>query len=158
MTVRRLFPFLTTTLLLTALAGCAFDRQWQAASQFASPEYDLAGCWQGTWHNDQNGHQGTLRAIITRQGEHCFLGHFKARCAMAVPFEFEMPLFVTEDGAVYLFEGQEDLGLLAGGVVKYEGSASGNEFQTIFRTDNGRSGTITMTKVRSTDCGPVTRE
>lgn len=134
-----------------ALTGCSFDREWQAAQTYAYPEYELAGCWEGTWQSDYNGHNGGLRAIITKQGDGYYNAHFHATYAVVIPFEFEIPMLVTDEGRAYTFEGQADLGWLAGGVYTYNGNASSTDFLANYCAENNDHGTFTMTKVQT--CG-----
>ena len=114
----------------------------------------MAGCWDGKWHSDWNGHEGGLRAIITKQGEGYYHAHFKATFLKVVPYEFELPMLVTEDGHIYTFEGDADLGLLAGGKYVYNGTASGGQFHADYSAENNDHGTFTMSKVHScSECG-----
>lgn len=141
-------------LLMVCFAGCAFERQWQSARQFNSLEYELAGCWEGTWQSQVNHRQGSIRAIITRQGQNCYHAHFRTSCVSVIPVEFEMPLYVSDEGAVYSFEGEQDLGRLAGGVFVCSGRASGCELSAEYLSDRGDSGRLTLTRVcESGDCG-----
>ncbi len=142
--IRSTIPLALAAFLLT---GCAFEREWQAARGYAWPENELAGCWEGSWHSDWNGHEGGLRAIITQQGDNYYNAHFKATYAVVIPFEFEIPLLVTDDGQVYTFEGDADLGLLAGGNYVYCGTASGGNFHSTYEAENGDHGTFSMVKV-----------
>jgi hypothetical protein len=138
----------------TTLTGCAFEREWQSAQSYSWPENELAGCWEGNWHSDWNGHEGGLRAIVTKQGEGYYHAHFKATFLKVVPYEFELPMLVTEDGHIYTFEGDADLGLLAGGKYVYNGTASGGQFQADYSAENNDHGTFTMSKVHSCgECG-----
>lgn len=140
---------------LFSLTGCAFDREWQSACSYSYPEHELAGCWEGTWQSDFNGHHGGLRAILTKEGDGYYNAHFHATYAVVIPFEFEIPLLVTDDGHVYEFTGEADLGWLAGGNYVYTGTATSMEFQAHYEAENCDHGTFTMTKVHtcSDSCG-----
>ena len=143
---RRWFALLAI-LLAFSLTGCrSFEREWRQSQSYAYPEHELAGCWQGTWQSDWNQHSGGLRAIITKESESTYRAKFKATYLVVVPFEFEMPLLVAEDGQIYTFEGSADLGLLAGGLYTYKGSAAASEFASSYCGGNGDHGTFTMTK------------
>ena len=136
------------------LTGCCFERQWQAAKSYSYPEQELAGCWEGTWQSDYNGHHGRLRAIITKQGEGYYDAHFHATYAAVIPFEFELPLLVTDDGRAYALEGQADLGWLAGGLYTYNGNATATDFVAAYCAENKDHGTFTMQKVQTcSECG-----
>lgn len=137
------------TLLL--LTGCAFEREWQSACSYSYPEHDLAGCWEGTWQSDWNGHHGGLRSIITKQGDGYYNAQFHATYAVVIPFEFEIPLLVTDDGQVYNFQGEADLGWLAGGNYTYNGTATASEFLADYCAENNDHGTFTMTRKHT--CG-----
>jgi len=145
------------SLLITAasvLTGCAFEREWQSAQGYSWPDNELAGCWDGSWHSNWNHHEGSLRAIITKQGEGYYHAHFKATFLKFVPYEFELPMLVTDDGHIYTFEGDADLGLLAGGQYVYSGSASDGQFQANYTAGNSDHGTFSMSKVQSCqNCG-----
>jgi hypothetical protein len=136
------------------LTGCCFEREWQAAKSYTQPEQELAGCWEGTWQSDYNGHHGGLRAIITKQGEGYYNAHFHATYAVVIPFEFELPLLVTDDGRAYALEGEADLGWLAGGRYTYNGSATASDFIAAYCAENKDHGTFTMQKVQTcSECG-----
>lgn len=136
------------------LTGCCFERQWQAAKSYAYPEQELAGCWEGTWQSDYNGHHGGLRAIITKQGDGYYDAHFHATYAVVIPYEFQLPLLVTDDGRAYVLEGEADLGWLAGGLYTYNGTATATDFAASYCAENNDHGTFTMTKVQTcSECG-----
>lgn len=138
---------LTLVAICSLLTGCSFEREWRAASQYSYPEQELAGCWEGTWQSDYNGHNGGLRAIITKQGDGYYDAHFHATYAVLIPYEFRLPLLVTDDGKAYALEGEADLGWLAGGLYTYNGSATGTDFLAAYCAENKDHGTFTMQKV-----------
>jgi hypothetical protein len=144
----RLSLALALVVLCGMLTGCSFGREWQAATRYSYPEQELAGCWEGTWQSDYNGHHGGLRAIITKQGEGYYDAHFHATYAAVIPFEFELPLLVTDDGTAYALQGEADLGWLAGGLYTYNGSATSTDFVAAYSAENKDHGTFTMQKKR----------
>jgi hypothetical protein len=138
-------------LCLLSLTGCsAFERNWHAAECYPTTAGGLDGRWEGCWHSDFNGHQGKLRAVIVREGENQYCAHFKATYLLILPFEFSIPLYVTESGGVHTFQGQADLGFLAGGVFTYCGQADACRFHADFCAKRDY-GTFTMTRIVS--CG-----
>ncbi len=143
-------------LALLVLPGCSsFDREWRSAQEYAYPENEIAGCWEGSWLSNSNGHNGNLRAIITKQGENYYHAHFKATYAFVIPFEFEVPLMVTEDGGVYAFESQADLGWLAGGVYTYTGTTTPHDFSASYCAAKDH-GTFTMSRLQTcTQCSDI---
>ena len=65
--------------------------------------------------------------------------------------EFELPMLVTDDGQIYTFEGDADLGLLAGGRYVYNGTAHDGQFNAEYSAENNDHGLFTMCKVKT--CG-----
>lgn len=135
--------------IIPLLTGCCtFERDWNSAQSYANSGDDIAGCWEGTWQSDVDGHHGKLRAIITRQGESYYQAHFKATYAKIVPFSFDVPLTVTNDTGLLLFEGQADLGFLAGGTYTYTGQATPSDFTASYCAQKDQ-GTFTMSRIVS---------
>ncbi|MEX0729100.1 MAG: hypothetical protein WD065_22695 [Planctomycetaceae bacterium] len=129
-------------------AGCtAFERDWRASEQFANPCDSFSGRWEGTWKSDVNGHHGKLRALITpTDNERIYNARFKATYAFIIPYQFEIPMTVTTDEDGVHFEGQADLGWLAGGNYTYTGDARCGEFDSIYCADKDH-GVFTMSKL-----------
>jgi hypothetical protein len=147
--MRRLFALLLLCVVVVpAAGGCAFDRRWRdmkraqfAAAQAGEPapasaETDpLVGRWEGKWVSEQNGHNGKLRAIAKRVDETTYRIDYDATFLKLMRFGYGMPLTVTRkpDGTMS-FEGQEDLGPIAGGVYRYNGSADGRTFRSTYQS------------------------
>lgn len=127
---------------------CTFERDWKATQMYAYPSDDISGCWEGTWESHTNGHNGRLRAIITKQGENVYYARFKATYAGVLPFEFEVPMHVTEDGGLHSFQGQADLGWLAGGIYTYSGQASPGDFSANYCAEKDQ-GVFVMSRIMS---------
>ncbi|RMG38222.1 MAG: hypothetical protein D6725_07640, partial [Planctomycetota bacterium] len=133
--------------------GCStFEQSWQSCCLYDNPADRVAGCWQGGWHSEVNGHQGTLRAIIEREAEGRYRARFKATFWRFFPFEFEMPLTVTPTQGGYAFAGEADLGLLAGGVFSYSGSIRGDTFMATYQSHKDQ-GTFWMERVSAAPGG-----
>jgi len=143
--IGKFFCLAVFSLILTT--GCSsFERDWKSAQQYAYPCNDISGIWEGTWHSDHNGHEGKLRAIITKQGDNYYYAQFKASYAVVIPFGFELPLTVSDDGGVYALDGSADLGWLAGGAYSYNGQATPAEFYANYCAENDH-GTFQMTRI-----------
>ena len=150
----------------SVLSGCcSFERDWRSCQDFSYSSDDIAGCWEGNWHSDWNGHEGNLRAIITKQGDDLYHARFKAVFAYIIPYSFDIPLSVSQDGDVALFQSEADLGFLAGGVYRYSGTATSSEFSASYDADSGDHGTFTMQRLPSNsedctsmDCVPAQEE
>lgn len=142
-------------LILTAISTCGcmgFERDWRAAQQTCSNPNDIAGLWEGTWCSHKNGHNGTLRAIITCNCNGTYYAKFHATYLEVVPFGFEMPLSVSANGDVHQLGGSADLGLLAGGVFRYAGEANECHLVANFCAKNDH-GVFKMTRVATCGCG-----
>jgi hypothetical protein len=160
MTRRRIGLLLLFVVLLPAAGGCAFDRQWRAmrraqfaAAQAGNPapaEADpLAGRWEGKWVSEQNHHTGKLRAIVKPIDETTYRVDYDATFMAVLRYVYGMKLTASRqpDGTVR-FEGEEDLGPLAGGVYHYTGTADGQTFTVTYKApkDHGR---FEMTRPRA---------
>jgi len=119
------------------LGGCsAFDRDWDAAAkvQPSSPT-DITGRWQGTWKSDASGHDGGLRCLITRIDPRTYHARYAATYGGIFHFGYEMDLIATPEQDWIKFEGQADLGSMAGGVYHYEGHANAEKFYATYHCD-----------------------
>jgi hypothetical protein len=127
--------------LLLVGAGCStFNREWREAGSQPAPASRLAGRWEGRWQSEANGHNDTLRAIITGADTHGYNVQFDAA------FKHWLTLFITihADYTVRMeaapsangmtFRGSEDLGWLSGGVYTYEGRADGTNFFSTYHS------------------------
>ena len=142
--------FCLTIACLFTLVGCSsFDRDWRTVQEYAYPDDEISGAWEGKWHSDYNNHQGGLRAIITKYGENDYHARFKATYLGIIPFQFELPLTATQQDGLSEFEGQADLGWLAGGVYTYTGEASPQEFFSTYCAENSDHGTFQMSRIQS---------
>jgi len=130
---------------LLLFTGCShFDHDW-AATAGIQPNglQDITGRWQGTWQSAADGHSGGLRCIVTRVNETTYHAAFFATYASILHFTYDMNLSAHPQGEVMIFEGQSDLGPLAGGLYHYDGHANSTDFFANYKCsyDNG---TFTM--------------
>jgi hypothetical protein len=140
--------------LLPLAGGCAFDRNWKRLSAAARQETEattttdpdkLAGRWEGTWQSERSNHSGKLRAIITPVNETTYRADFSATYLGLMRFGYSMNLAAQTEGDVIRFQGEEDLGWLAGGVYRYDGATDGQAFDCTY-TSKGDDGTFRMTR------------
>ncbi len=119
-------------LLTLAASGCSsFHHDWKAAA--ASPLPDIQGRWEGAWSSETNGHHGRLRCLLTKTAEGQYLARFHANYKTILSFGYAVPLAVQEANGVYQFQGDSDLGRLAGGFYHYEGQATPTNFFSTYR-------------------------
>jgi hypothetical protein len=145
------------TVLIALLTGCSFDRKWRAAKRAEAafvpttlavtpPTDPLAGRWQGKWVSKSNGHSGGLRAIITRVDDHTYRADFDASYMAILRFGYGMQLNAKRDpDGEIAFEGNENLGSLAGGEYQYNGTADGTTFDATYKS-SADHGTFQMTR------------
>jgi hypothetical protein len=132
-------------LLMLSAGGCSFDRQWRTLAHAptttsTSTGDPLAGRWDGKWTSEQNGHSGRLRAIVTPVDADTYHIDYDARFLGIMRFTHGMNVTAAREGEAVKFEGREDLGGLAGGVYRYNGTADGREFISTYESkdDHGR--------------------
>src|SRR5258708_4913571 len=115
------FLFLLLTLLaVLATTGCStFDRDWKTAAAMPAPVNDLAGRWQGTWVSEVNGHADKLRCLVSRLSETNYTARFHAKYQKIFSFGYTVNLAVKDSGGNFQFQGEANLGKLAGGVYHY---------------------------------------
>ncbi len=138
--------FFAIVLLGTLSGCCTFSHDWKEARSYAYPNDEIAGCWEGTWHSEAKGRERKVQAIITKQGQNYYQARIKAKLANLLPYEFEMPLVVAEDGRSYRFSGSANRGWLAGGEFLFSGDASSFDFNSTFISDTDH-GTFSMQRI-----------
>lgn len=125
-------------------AGCSsFESRWREAGRTPEPADSIRGRWIGTWQNTNNDHQSSLRAILRPAGSNQWTAEFHARYAGVLTFGINTLLTGASDGAVVHFQGQKDLGFFAGGVYRFDGTASPTNFFSTYQSDQN-SGTFRM--------------
>ena len=131
-------------LLLISLAvggsACSrFDRDWKLAMAMPGPSEGLEGPWEGRWKSDAGHGSGKLRCILSRLSEDEYLARFRATFWGILKAGYEVKLKARpRDGGVEI-QGEKDLGSLAGGVYRYEGTVSPTNFSATYssKNDNG---------------------
>lgn len=118
---------------LTTIGCSTFNRDWKAAAVTSAPANDIAGRWQGTWRSEVNGHTDKLRCLVTKQSETSYTARFHAKYHKILSFGYTVNLAVKESGGVFHFQGEANLGKLAGGLYDYAGDASATNFFSTYR-------------------------
>jgi len=117
--------------------GCSsFEHDWQSAALIPRLEDDLAGRWEGTWRSEVSGHNDQLRAVIATGTNGVYSTRFHARYKKGLfrfSFGYSVDLQVRQTNDTYQLHGEADLGWLAGGLYRYEGSATGTNFHSTYR-------------------------
>ena len=130
--------------------GCSsFERDWRAAGQIPfGTNGSITGRWEGTWHSEANGHNDQLRGLMTPLTNGLHSARFHARYKKGIfrfSFSYSVPLQVRRANDTFQFNGEADLGWLAGGTYRYEGSATATNFFSTYRSKYDQ-GTFQMTR------------
>lgn len=128
------------TLMILLTGGCSsFHRAWQDAGKTPPPADSIAGRWEGSWLSHVNGHNGKLRAILTETDPGTYQARFHATYQRILTFEYTVTLHAEHNNNESTFQGQADLGPMAGGVYQYDGTANPTEFSCQYKakSDHG---------------------
>lgn len=94
----------------------------------------MEGRWEGKWLSDVNGHTGKLRGLLSRETEDRYVARFRATYGKIFRFSYTVPLTVQPHYGGWEFDGEVDLGKMAGGAYYYEGRASPTNFLSTYRS------------------------
>lgn len=98
----------------------------------------MAGPWDGEWRSDANGHHGRLRCLMSPLSDEAWQARFHAKYKIfkfiPISFGYTVELTGKETNGHHTFQGEEDLGKLAGGIYHYEGEATAEEFFSTYRS------------------------
>ncbi len=126
------FPVLRQVILSVplVLGFCFLD-----SAAFAA---DLAGCWTGCWRSDCNGHDGKLRATITKVDDTHYCARFSGDFWRVFPFRYSVMLTTKQEGDALKLEASKDLGPLFGGTFSFEGTATETDFKATYTSSRDR--------------------
>ena len=147
--LRMFAPPVAAVLIFTALAGCSsFDRDWRAYERpIGAPADSPIGRWQGTWLSEKTGHTGKLRCIIAAKTpgvyDHQYTARYHATWGEIFSGQYTTSLTAHEDGQRKVFQGNFDLGFLAGGVYQYDGHVQGDDMSVTYQS-KGDEGTYQL--------------
>jgi hypothetical protein len=148
---------------VSLVCGCAspttrFESKWKAASaDYERHEVDrqqqqgrepqasdeprrelvIEGPWEGKWRSSKESHSGALRCVLTRTGPDTYNAEYHATYFLIFRYSYSMPLRVQRRDEAYnvvSFDGETNLGWLAGGKYQYSGHASADEFMCTYRS------------------------
>ena len=106
---------------------------------------DVSGSWQGRWYSEGTGHEGPLRATISKIDDEHYQVNFRGRFFKLVPFRYSVVLTAKDEGGVVTLSGQSQLGRLVGGTYHYTGTVTDSEFKLGY-TSCKHYGTFEMTR------------
>jgi len=132
--LKNLHVVLMTACALVLFTGCSgFNRDWKKASAQSLHADSIEGLWKGTWLSDHNGHNGGLRAIITKLDEDTYNARFHATYMRILTFGQTVDLTVKQNGTNFTFSGEADLGKAWGGVYSYKGNMTTENFFSTYK-------------------------
>ena len=140
----RRIPVWILIFLTGLVAGCSsFSREWKAADRPATDPLGIEGRWIGTWQNTNNTHADKTRAVMTRTGDGVYDVHFHAKYKTVLGFKYRATFRGTAENGAFVFRGEEDLGVLAGGLYRYAGKVSPTNFYSTYESKYD-TGTFTL--------------
>jgi hypothetical protein len=123
------------SLVLLGLCGCStFNRNWRRADVPPPAENSVEGPWQGTWHSEATGHNGALRCLMLREGDSHFQARFRATYGGIFHYSYTAELELHPHDTGWEFDGEANLGKLAGGEYFYEGRATATNLVSTYRS------------------------
>ena len=122
-------------LLLTALmlTGCTgFRGNWKKSLEAGSQ--GIEGPWAGTWKSESTGHTDKLRCIVTKTSGNNYSARFHAKYHRILSFSYTVSLRTTNQPGSdrFDFDGDANLGKLAGGKYTYKGHATPTNFYSTY--------------------------
>lgn len=139
---------LSSALLLGACSS--FDREWKAAAQRPAPTVSgkadrFSGAWDGQWTSEKHrlpsgeAAGGRLRCIFTQIDSAHYRARFHANWLIFAS-GYETTFQTKRRGGVLEFRGEQDLGAIFGGVYRYTGKVTAEQFRAHFASsyDHGR--------------------
>ena len=139
--MKRFFQFVLLLFLLLATGCSTFNYEWKQAAKQSAPVTGITGRWEGRWISKASGHEDKLRALITSVDTNHYDVKFHAAYKsetikfITVHFGYTVRMETrpgTNDGVA--FHGSENLGVLAGGVYTYEGTATATNFFSTYKS------------------------
>jgi|TARA_B100000678_G_C18132593_1_gene471343 hypothetical protein len=123
-----------------ALSACSnFAAEWDRRLHTRALD-GFDGCWKGQWRSETSGHDGHLRAIVTRSGDSDYSIRYYALYgpkALPIPFEYTLDsVKVEREGDVFKVVGTIDMGLF--GKYSYDGKCSGESYKSSYISEYDR--------------------
>jgi hypothetical protein len=84
----------------------------------------IGGCWEGEWISAANGHRGRLRCVLQPIEPAVWRMFFRGEYSKVFRACYSTEFHVVPAAGSWTFSGGSDLGALAGGAYRYEGSAT----------------------------------
>jgi hypothetical protein len=106
----------------------AFLTQWRRYESGVEKSGGIAGRWIGEWVSESSGHRGELKCVLVPLTESSYQACFYAAYSKFFRVGYATELNAEPVNGRICLKGEEDLGVLAGGVYRCEGEATSTEF------------------------------
>jgi hypothetical protein len=119
--------------LFCLFTGCSsFSRAWKHTPNRLAND-PVAGRWEGTWKSDASSHSDKLRCLLKPIAPGTYEARFHAKYKKVLSFGYTATFRGNNTDGVFQFEGEADLGKLAGGIYRYKGTVSPTNFESTYR-------------------------
>ena len=131
--VKTKLPLIGLLSALFIFCGCSsFHRDWKKVATNSSPS-DIQGRWAGTWTSEPSGHSGKLLCLAQRISERSYRVRFDSTYKKVLHFKSTVILNGAMTNDVFTFRGETRLPWWAGGIYRYEGTASTTNFISTYK-------------------------
>jgi hypothetical protein len=131
--VRNIFRSISH-LLAAIFVNCReFHREWNQYVAVGHSGTSITGRWTGKWLSEVNGHTGKLQCVVTETDGRYYRARFHATYGSALRVCYTVELSVERVNGKFEFEGEADLGKLAGGVYHYRGEVTTTGFVSSYK-------------------------
>lgn len=149
MTYRLWLHFFLAGWALLLGACSSFERDWKNAprgsvARAGAKADPFTGAWDGQWTSEKHRLPsgpagGRLRCIFTRVDDAHYRARFHANW-LCFATGYEVTFETQRQGGVLAFRGDHDLGMIFGGIYRYQGRVTPGHFSAAFasRFDHGR--------------------
>jgi hypothetical protein len=122
-------------LVVSLLCGCStFNRDFKRAAVPAASQNSIEGPWQGRWRSERNGHNGRLLCLMTLDHDSLYEARFRATYFGILHFGYTARFEMQPHAIGWEFNGEANLGKLAGGSYYYEGRATPTNLISSYRS------------------------
>jgi len=128
-------------LFVCCFCGCSsFNGDWKRAAKQPLPADSVEGRWEGQWIIEANHHHGKLLCLMEHETNSLYAARFHATYAGFLHFNYRAHLEMHPHDIGWEFDGEANLGTMAGGSYYYEGRATTTNFVSTYRSkyDHGR--------------------
>jgi hypothetical protein len=117
--------------MLAALfnSRAAFLEHWRQYEKSNKPPDGLAGRWVGEWICQLSGHHGELKCVLSQISPGVYRAYFYATFSRLFRVGYVTDLSAAQVDGQTRLKGEQDLGTLAGGVYRCEGTVTGTRFE-----------------------------